>query len=234
MVAAVAPRHSPLARGADLAWPTEAGPELGVAATKSVTAQLLALLRLALALGAARGTLSAEALLQTERALGEAPLACALAEAAEARLAAIAVRIAQAEQAIVIGRGWGAALAAEAALKLAQLASVGATAAPAGELRTGALAMVREGIPVLVLASADQQLAKTAANAEDARARGGYVIALVEAACSASLDHAANEVVALPGRGLAQMFAQTVAIQLIAYHTALALGRDVDRPRNLA
>jgi glucosamine--fructose-6-phosphate aminotransferase (isomerizing) len=87
---------------------------------------------------------------------------------------------------------------------------------------------------VLVLASADQHLAKTAANAGEVRAHGGYVIALAEASCSASLGHAAHEVVALPGKGLAQMFAQAVAVQLIAYHTALALGRDIDRPRNLA
>jgi len=225
---------SRLARGADLRWPTEAGPELGAAATKSFTAQLLALARLGLALGSVRGTLDVAQTRAAERAIAEAPLACALAEAADARLAAIALRIAQAGEVIVIGRGWGAALAAEAALKLRQLAYVHADARPAGTLRHGALTMVSGGVPVLVLASADQHLAKTAANAGEVRAHGGYVIALAEASCSASLGHAAHEVVALPGKGLAQMFAQAVAVQLIAYHTALALGRDIDRPRNLA
>jgi glucosamine--fructose-6-phosphate aminotransferase (isomerizing) len=233
-VAVVPTVRSALARTADLCWPTEAAPELGVAATVSVSTQMLALLRLGLALGTARGTLAGDRLRQAERALAEAPLACALAEAADARLSAIAVRIAQAQRVVVLGRGWGAALAADAALKLTQLANIHAIAAPAGEVRNGPLAMVSEGVPVLVLASADQHFAKIAASAEEIRARGGHVIALAEASCSASLDHAANEVLALPGRGLAQMFAQTVAVQLVAYHTAHALGRDVDRPRHLA
>ena len=233
-VAVVNAPRSPLARGVDLRWPTEAGPELAVAATKSFTAQLLALAQLGLAFAVARGTLDAAGVRQAERSLAEAPLACALAEAADARLAAIALQIARAGEVMVIGRGWGAALAEEAALKLKQLAHVHADALPAGALRHGPLAMVRPGVPVLVLASADQHLARTAANAEQVRAHGGHVIALAEASCSASLGHAVHEVVALPGHGLAQMFAQAVAVQLIAYHTALALGRDIDRPRNLA
>ncbi len=185
-VAVVNAPRSPLARGVDLRWPTEAGPELAVAATKSFTAQLLALARLGLAFAVARGTLDAAGVRQAERSLAEAPLACALAEAADARLAAIALQIARAGEVMVIGRGWGAALAEEAALKLKQLAHVHADALPAGALRHGPLAMVRAGVPVLVLASADQHLARTAANAEQVRAHGGHVIALAEASCSAS------------------------------------------------
>jgi glucosamine--fructose-6-phosphate aminotransferase (isomerizing) len=233
-LAVVGAPRSLLARGADMVWPTEEGPERGVAATKSVTAQMLALLRLGAALVTARGAFDAATARLTERAFAEIPLACALAEAADARYAAIALRIARAGQALLVGRGWGAAVAAEGALKLMQLANIHATSVPAGEVGHGALALVRPGLPVLVLASPDQHLAKTAATAEDIRARGGHVIALAEATCSWNLDHVANEVVALPGHGLAQIFAQTVAMQLIGYHTALALGLDVDRPRNLA
>jgi glucosamine--fructose-6-phosphate aminotransferase (isomerizing) len=233
-VAVVGAVRSSLGCGADLKWPTEAGPELGVVATKSVTAQMLALLRFGVTLGTARGVLDVEAARQAERAFADIPLACALAEAAEARYAAIATRLARAEQALVVGRGWGAAVAAEGALKLLQLANIHAFAVSAADVGHGALALVHPGVPVLVLASPDQHLAKTAAAAEAIRGRGGYVIALAEASCSWNLDQAANEVVALPGHGIAQMFAQMVAVQLIAYHTALSLGRDVDRPRNLA
>jgi len=222
--------HSSLARGADLSWPTMAGPEFGVAASKSFTAHLLALLRLARALGAARGALGGADARQVDRALADAPLACALAEAAEARFAAIGARIGRAGAVIVIGRGWGAGLAAEAAAQVRRLAHVHAEAVPHGDLGDAPLA----GLPSLVLASADRHLAPTTVAAEAVRGRGGHVIALAEAACSARLDHVAHEVVALPGRGLAQMFAQAVALQLIAYHTALALGRDVDRPHGLA
>jgi glucosamine--fructose-6-phosphate aminotransferase (isomerizing) len=229
-VAVVGSQPSALGRAADLCWPADAPPGPDVAATVGMTTQMLALIRLGLALGAARGTLGADAMRQAERAMAEVPMACALAQAADARLAAIAGRIAQAQRVVVLGCGWGAALAADAALKLTQLARVHAVAAPAGEVRHGLSAMVGEGVPVLMLASAGRHFARIAASAEELRARGGYVIALAEASCAAGLDHAANEVLALPGRGLAQMFAQTVALQLVACHTAHALGRDVDRP----
>lgn len=233
MVAVVNDTASALAIAADMLWPTDAGPELGAAATKSFTAQLLALARFGLALGVARGVLDAGQRADAERSIAEAPLTCALAEAADSRFGQIALRIARAGEVMVLGRGWGASLAAEAAQKLKQLACIHADALPAGAMRHGALAMVGNGVPVLVLASADQQFARTAANAEEVRAHGGYVVALVEAACSANLEHVANETVALPGRGLAQVFAQAVAVQLIAYHTARALGRDTERPRSL-
>jgi len=230
---AVVPPGAPLVREAALTWPVQTGPELGVTATKSFTAQLLALLRFGATLGAARGALDSAGVQAAELAFADAWLVAALTVGAEARFVTIASHIARAEQVIVTGRGWGAALAQEAALKLAQLANVNAVAVPAGELRYGAMAMVRPGVPVLVLASADQNLSKTAANAEQMRARGGHVMALAEASCSVSLGHAVNDIVALPGRGLPQMFAQAVAVQLIAYQTALALGHDVDRPHNL-
>ena len=217
--------------GADLCWPIEAGTERGAAATKSFTVQLLALLRLGVALGAARGTLDADAMQRAERALGDAPLAAALAEAAEARLATLGARIARAGEAVVIGHGWGAALAGEAALMLSQFAGIRADAVSGG--RAG-LEKLRAGVPVLLLAGADQTLAETVACAEDAGRHGGQVIVLAEAACSTSFGKFAGEVVALPGRGPAQMFAQAVATQLVACHTALALGLDVDQPRSQA
>ncbi len=225
--------HSRLADGAALFWPTNAGPEAAPAATKSFSAQLLALLRLGQRIGAARGTLSGDALAEAELALAEAPVAAALAEAAEARFAAIACRLAQANEALLIGRGGGAAIAADGAQKLRELAQLPAHACAAGQLRHGAIALVHDAMPVIVCAEADARLASTVVDAEEARARGAQVIVLVESRATADFHHVAHDVVALPGRGLANLFAQAMAVQLIAYHTGLALGHDVDRPRNL-
>jgi glucosamine--fructose-6-phosphate aminotransferase (isomerizing) len=234
VVAVVNVAHSQMARGADLLWPTGAGREQSVAATKSFTAQVFALVRLGLAIGRARGTLDIATAVATERGLAEAPTACALTEGAERRFAAIAARIASENEALFIGRGWAAAIAGEGALKLKELSYIGAAAYPAGELKHGPLAVIRERSPVIVCAADDALVAKTIANAEEVRARGGHVIALVEQGAASRFEHAADEVVALPGRGLAAVFAAAVAVQLIALHTALILGHDVDRPRNLA
>lgn len=222
-----APRAT-LARAALLCCPAAAGPQRGLIATAGFTAPLLALLRLAGMLGAGRAAIDAEAMRQAARALAEAPLACALAEAAEARLAAVGARIARAGGAIVAGAGWSAALAEAAAENLCRLARLPAEAMPVSAPGHGA--GVGAGVPVLLLASASADLAAVLAFAEAARARGAPVVALAEAACSPRLDAVAADVVALPGRGLAQIFAQAVALQMIAYHAALALGHEPDRP----
>ena len=234
VVAVVNVAHSQMARGADLLWPTSAGQEQSVAATKSFTAQLLALVRLGLAIGQARGRLDAGTIAATERGLAEAPQACALAEGTEARCTAIAQRIARENEALFIGRGWTSALAGEGALKLKELSYIRAEAYAAGELKHGPLAVIREHSPVIVCAADDALVSKTIANAEEVRARGGHIVALVEQSVASRFEHVAHEVVALPGRGLAVMFAAAVAMQLIALHTAIALGHNVDRPRNLA
>ncbi len=234
VVAVVNVAHSQMARGADLLWPTSAGREQSVAATKTFTAQVFALVRLGLAIGRARGTLDVATAIAAERGLAEAPTACALAEGAEPRFAAIAARIARENEALFIGRGWACALAGEGALKLKELSYIRAAAYAAGELKHGPLAVIREHSPVIVVAADDALVGKTIANAEEVRARGGHVIALVEQGAASLFDHAADDVVALPGHGLAAVFSAAVAMQLIALHTALALGHNVDRPRNLA
>lgn len=233
-VAVVNVAHSQMARGADLCWPTTAGREQGVAAAKSFTCQMLALVRFGLALGLARGVVSSGKLAIMESEIAGIAAACAQAEALEPELETIAQRIAMEGDALFIGRGSAAALAAEGALKLKELSYLHAEAFPAGELKHGPIAMVREGSPVIVLAGAGQHSARTLVSAEEVRARGAYVIALVDSSCASDFAHVADSMVVLPGMGLGTIFTQAVALQLIAVHGATTLGRPVDRPRNLA
>ncbi len=232
VVAVVNVAQSQMARDADLVWPTKAGRELGVAATKSFTCQMLALVRFGLALGLARGTVTSCRLAKIEREIAGLPEICHQAEALEPQLAAIARMIAMENEALFLGRGPGAALAAEGALKLKELSYIRAEAYAAGELKHGPIALIREGSPVL--ACVGEHAEKTLANAEEVRARGACVVALVGAAEAARFERIAEHCVVLPGSGLGLVFAQAVAVQLIAVHAAEVLGRDVDRPRNLA
>ncbi len=229
-IVAVIHDHAAAADPAALIWPAGAPPEQGLHATESVSAQILALIRLAIAIGCVRGSLDIEALVAAERGLADAPLACALAEAAEPRFAAIATRIAQAEEAVFVGRAWGAALADIGAVMTCRLARIRTAACSAGALIGGdGMDLVEQGSPVIFCAADDSLLTRTLDAARHARARGAWVVMLTEASCAARCQAQADEVVALPGRGLAFMFACLVGIQLLAYHAALALGHPVDR-----
>ncbi len=233
-VIAVGGASSRLASGADFVWPTDSGAERGFAVTKSFGAQMLALVRLGLGIAAARETLPAAECVAVERALAEAATACALAEAGEARFAALACRIARANDALLTGRGWAAAVAAEGALKLQLLAGVRAVAYDSGELRGELLSLVRSAAPIIVCAASDRLLARCVVDVEALRACGAHVVAMCESTFAGAFGSVAQEVIALPGRGIANMFAQSVALHLIAYHTGIALGQDVDRPRHAA
>jgi glucosamine--fructose-6-phosphate aminotransferase (isomerizing) len=233
-VAIVNVLESSIARGADLLWPTSAGHEMGVAATKTFTSQMLAIIRLGLRLGAARGMGGSALASMVDAALAEAPGVCALVEEQEPALRKIAQGIARENEALFVGRGWGAAIAAEGALKLKELSYMRADAYASGELKHGPIALIREGSPVIVHAPSDVLLHKTVSNAEEVRARGAHIIALTDADAVSEIGSVAAEIVVLPGTGPVAVFAHAVAVQLIAYHTSLALGRNVDRPRNLA
>ena len=232
VVAVVNVAHSQMARDAELVWPTRAGREMGVAATKSFTCQLLALVRFGLALGMARGAVTAETLARIETEIASLPAICTAAELLEPQLKSIAQRIAYENEALFIGRGPAAAIAAEGALKLKELSYIHAEAYAAGELKHGPIALIRENSPVVVCGGDHAE--KTLANAEEVRSRGAAVISLVGAADAERFGPISAEMVVLPGVGLGLIFAQAVAVQLISVHAAEALGCDVDRPRNLA
>ncbi len=224
-------QHSALARGADLLWPTEAGREQGAGATKSFTCQVLALIRFGLALGLHRGSVTLETMIAVERELAAVASVCTRAEAMEAQFEAIAERLIRFGETLFIGRGSAAAIAAEGALKLKELPGLRAEACAAGELQHGPFGMVREDTPVIVCAGAGQHADKTLANAGDVRARGGYVLVLADDAPAAAFAPVADDLVVLPGAGLGTLFAQAVAIQLIAVHAAILLNQPVDRVR---
>jgi glucosamine--fructose-6-phosphate aminotransferase (isomerizing) len=234
IVAIVNDPHSPIALGADLLWPTDAGREQGAAATKTFTCQMLALIRFGLAMGLHRGTVTLDTLVAVERELTGAATVCAQTETLEYQFEAIANRLVIEGGALFIGRGTAAAMAAEGALKLKELSYLRADAYAAGELKHGPIAMVRDGSPVIVCAGAGQHVAKTLSDTREVRARGGYVIALVDDASASAFAPVADELVVLPGAGLGTLFAQAVAVQLIAVAAAVALNHPVDRSRNLA
>jgi glucosamine--fructose-6-phosphate aminotransferase (isomerizing) len=222
--------ESALTRSCELKFLTRAGPEIGVASTKAFTAQLTALLVLALTLAKVRGRLDQEPrMLQALRAL---PAAVAGALRAEPEMAAWAAKFAQCEHALFLGRGVHYPIAMEGALKLKEISYIHAEAYAAGELKHGPLALVDARMPVVAIAPRDALLDKLKSNLQEVRARGGELYVL------ASQDFPETEGVHVvrmhDAPGILSPIVSTVPLQLLAYHAALLRGNDVDKPRNLA
>jgi glucosamine--fructose-6-phosphate aminotransferase (isomerizing) len=225
---------SALARDCELAFVTQAGPEVGVASTKAFTTQLTALFLLALSLAKVRGRLG-----ETEERLHVAALR-ALPKALEAALALEPEMIAWAQifackdHMLYLGRGLHFPIAAEGALKLKEISYIHAEAYPAGELKHGPLALVSKEMPVVVIAPTDALLAKIKSNLAEVRARAGALYVLTDA--DAEVECAEGIMaVRLPAiYGLLSPIVYTIPLQLLAYHTAVMRGTDIDKPRNLA
>ncbi len=226
---------STMARESDVIAMTLAGPEIGVASTKAFSCQLAVLACLALAFGRARGTVS-EA---EERRFVDEFLALPglMAEALkhERALEKVAHDLARARDVLYLGRGQSYPLALEGALKLKELSYIHAEGYAAGELKHGPIALVDEDLPVIVLAPADAVFEKTVSNMQEVAARGGRLILIgpEDAATAAAVETQA--LIAMPA--MAPTFAPivyAVPIQLLAYHTAVTMGKDADQPRNLA
>jgi glucosamine--fructose-6-phosphate aminotransferase (isomerizing) len=225
-IAVTGAHHSTLASSASLLWPTAPNEEKAGTATGSFTTALMALLHLGLAIGVARGHVDQASSAKVERQLAEASIAGALAEAAEPRCAAIARRLANAGEIRFGGRQWCACMAAQGAQNLRDLCPIPAEAQTGGALRYGPM---EPGLPVVMCAAADAEVAGAVADATQVRGRGGHVIVLSDACSPAAFHDAAHETLALPGRGIAYAFAQAVALQLIAHHTARAFREDARR-----
>jgi glucosamine--fructose-6-phosphate aminotransferase (isomerizing) len=213
---------------------TRAGPEIGVASTKAFVTQLVALLVLTIALGKARGAISAERetslLVELQRlpALIQNTLNC------ETQVQSWADIIASRKCAVFLGRGIQFPVALEGALKLKELSYIQADAYPAGELKHGPLALVTESVPVIVLAPNDRLLHKLKSNLHEVRARNGELFVISQTGASFSEFDSMNVLRLEQAGELLSPFASVVPLQLLAYHTAVILGRDVDKPRNLA
>lgn len=225
---------SAMMRETRLHYLTRAGVEVGVASTKAFTTQLTALFLLALALAKAQGRLEAAAEAAHLRALRHLPKAIGAALALEPQVIAWAARFAKREHALFLGRGLHYPIALEGALKLKEISYIHAEAYPAGELKHGPLALVTGEMPVVTVAPNDALLEKLKSNMQEVRARGGELYVFADAD-SHIVPGDGVHVIRLPEHyGLLSPILHVVPLQLLAYHTALARGTDVDKPRNLA
>ncbi|MEK0083023.1 glutamine--fructose-6-phosphate transaminase (isomerizing) [Benzoatithermus flavus] len=227
--------ESTLAREADATLRTLAGPEIGVASTKAFTTQLATLACLAVGAARARGRLDPEREAALTKALDELPARILQVLEKDQEIRAIAAELMAARDVLYVGRGTSYAIALEGALKLKEISYIHAEAYAAGELKHGPIALIDEHVPVIVVAPRDHLFEKTASNLQEVVARGGKVVLLSDAAGVAELGDYAWKTVTLPEVDpFVAPILYAVPVQLLAYHTAVLKGTDVDQPRNLA
>jgi glucosamine--fructose-6-phosphate aminotransferase (isomerizing) len=225
---------SAMVRECKLAYITRAGIEIGVASTKAFTAQLAGLFLLTLALAQSRGKLSQEQEDAHLKAMRHLPVALQAVLALEPQVIAWAQDFAKMENALFLGRGLHYPIALEGALKLKEISYIHAEAYPAGELKHGPLALVTSAMPVVTVAPNDTLLEKLKSNMHEVRARGGVLYVLADADTHIERAEGIN-VIRMPEHyGALSPLLHVVPLQLLAYHTAVARGTDVDKPRNLA
>ena len=228
---------STIARESDIVMPTLAGPEIGVASTKAFTCQLAALAALAIAAGRARGVLSESDEKRLVHALIEVPRHLTEALTLEPQIEQLARDLAKCRDVLYLGRGTSYPIALEGALKLKEISYIHAEGYAAGELKHGPIALIDENMPVIVIAPYDRVFDKTVSNMQEVAARGGRLILMTDAKGAAAVAAESQSLVTLtlptvPATVGPLVYA--VPVQLLAYHTAVALGTDVDQPRNLA
>jgi glutamine---fructose-6-phosphate transaminase (isomerizing) len=226
---------SSVARLTDVTAPTFAGPEIGVASTKAFTCQLAVLAALAISLGRAQGTLdeAAEAALVSE--LVATPGLIAEALKLEPAVETLAHVIAGARNALYLGRGAAYPLALEGALKLKELSYIHAEGFAAGELKHGPIALIDEAMPVVVIAPPDTVLGKTVSNMQEVAARGGRIVLIGEKHAAEEAAVSIEHFLEMPDMGANfAPIVYAIPIQMLAYHTAVIMGKDADQPRNLA
>jgi glucosamine--fructose-6-phosphate aminotransferase (isomerizing) len=228
--------ESAIARESHGVLPTLAGPEIGVASTKAFTTQLTVLLTAAIAAGRARGTLSEADEAKIAHALIELPAHINEALNKEDDYRRISEEVlAEARDVLYLGRGTSFPVALEGALKLKEISYIHAEGYAAGEMKHGPIALIDELVPVVVVAPTDGLFDKTASNFEQVKARGGKLVLISDAPGVARLGGQAAASVTLPPIDpVVAPILYTVPVQLLAYHTAVAKGTDVDQPRNLA
>ncbi len=226
---------STIARESETVLPTLAGPEIGVASTKAFTCQLMVLAAIAVAAGKARGELSDADEVRLVHGLVEIPRLMAAALATEPQIEKLAREISKHKDVLYLGRGTSYPLALEGALKLKEISYIHAEGYAAGELKHGPIALIDENMPIVVIAPHDRVFEKTVSNMQEVAARGGNIILMTDArgAAEATIDSLVT--IVLPDMAAtftAMVYA--VPVQLLAYHTAVVMGTDVDQPRNLA
>ncbi|MDB5652742.1 MAG: Glutamine--fructose-6-phosphate aminotransferase, partial [Tardiphaga sp.] len=226
---------STIARASRLVLPTLAGPEIGVASTKAFTCQLTTLACLAVAIGRERGVISASQERELVKTIASLPGHMSRALELEPKIRAIARKIAVARNVLFIGRGTSYPLALEGALKLKEITYIHAEGYAAGELKHGPIALVDRDVPVIVIAPGDLAFEKTMSNMQEVIAREGNAILITDRKGASVAPPGAAEMLVLDDvPALLAPMVFVLPLQLLAYHTALVLGTDVDQPRNLA
>jgi glucosamine--fructose-6-phosphate aminotransferase (isomerizing) len=225
---------SAMVRECEFAYITRAGVEIGVASTKAFTTQLAGLFLLTLALAQVRGHLSDEAEANHLKAMRHLPVALQAVLALEPQVISWSEDFARMDNALFLGRGLHYPIALEGALKLKEISYIHAEAYPAGELKHGPLALVTAAMPVVTVAPNDALLEKLKSNMQEVRARGGVLYVLADADTRITSGEGIH-VIRMPEHyGALSPLLHVVPLQMLAYHTALAKGTDVDKPRNLA
>jgi glucosamine--fructose-6-phosphate aminotransferase (isomerizing) len=227
--------ESGIARESDAVLPTLAGPEIGVASTKAFTTQLTVLACLALATARARGAIDAETEATLSTALTEVPARAAEVLNHDGSIREIAAFLAEARDVLYLGRGSIYPLALEGALKLKEISYIHAEGYAAGEMKHGPIALIDDTVPVIVCAPSGPLFDKTASNIAEVAARGGQVVLVSDAAGIRKAGGHALHSIELPGIDpFVAPILYALPVQLLAYHTAVFKGTDVDQPRNLA
>jgi glucosamine--fructose-6-phosphate aminotransferase (isomerizing) len=227
--------ESTIARESDAVLHTNAGPEVGVASTKAFTTQLTVLGCLAIRVAKARGAIDAETEARLVGALTEVPARAAEVLNHDERLRELAEEIAKARDVLYLGRGTSYPIALEGALKLKEISYIHAEGYAAGEMKHGPIALIDDGVPVIVIAPTDDLFEKTASNIAEVMARGGRVIFFSDTRGEKRLAGQTAVTIVLPEVDpFVTPILYAIPVQLLAYHTAVIKGTDVDQPRNLA
>ncbi len=235
VLAVVNVAESSMAREADAVLLTQAGPEIGVASTKAFTTQLTVLACLAIDMASRRGAIDKKRAAELCQALTEVPSRSNDVLVHDEAIAELAREVMEARDVLYLGRGTGYPIALEGALKLKEISYIHAEGYAAGEMKHGPIALIDERVPVIVIAPSDELFDKTASNMQEVIARGGRVIFLSDAAGIEKLGNMAAATIELPAVDpFVAPILYTIPVQLLAYHTAVMKGTDVDQPRNLA
>ncbi len=235
ILAVVNQPESAIAREAHTVLPTLAGPEIGVASTKAFTTQLTVLACLALEVANRRGLIEPTRRAALTKALTELPALVAEVLRRSDTIAAVARELVEARDVLYIGRGTMYPLALEGALKLKEISYIHADGYPAGEMKHGPIALISDGMPIVVCAPSGPLFEKTAGNVQEAAARGGRVILLTDRPSRDAIGEGIVRIIDMPSIDpfLAPIL-YAVPMQLLSYHVAVLKGTDVDQPRNLA
>jgi len=227
--------ESSIARDADIVLPTFAGPEIGVASTKAFTCQLAVLASLAIAAGRARGIIDKAQEAKLCASLLETPRHMVEFSKQDAKVEALGAELAKARDVLYLGRGVNYPLALEGALKLKEISYIHAEGYAAGEMKHGPIALIDEEVPIIVMAPHDAVFEKTISNMQESMARGGKVVLISDARGISAAGSQAWATIEVPETDeLIAPLVYSLPMQMLAYHTAVAKGTDVDQPRNLA